>query len=68
MGSGASLEGVITHDKGERFREIRDSLQAIGFSKEVYPCNYIISHWKFCMNEVFQKSIHMQTLLFIHNC
>ena len=67
MGSGASLEGVITHDKGERFREIRDSLQAIGFSKEVYPCNYI-SHWKFCMSELsFPKSIHVQTL-FIHNC
>ena len=36
MGSGTVLEGAVTPEAGNRFREIRDSLQAIGFSKEVY--------------------------------
>lgn len=35
MGSGTVLEGAVTPETGNRFREIRDSLQAIGFSKEV---------------------------------
>jgi len=35
VGSGTGLEGAITSAMGERFRVIRDSLQAIGFSKDV---------------------------------
>jgi len=34
VGSGTGLEGAITPAMGERFRVIRDSLQAIGFSKD----------------------------------
>ena len=32
---GTVLEGAVSPEVGKRFREIRDSLQAIGFSKEV---------------------------------
>lgn len=32
---GTVLDGAVTPEVGKRFREIRDSLQAIGFSKEV---------------------------------
>ena len=35
VGSGTALEGAVTPEAGNRFQEIRDSLQAIGFSKEV---------------------------------
>ena len=32
---GTVLDGAVSPEVGKRFREIRDSLQAIGFSKEV---------------------------------
>ena len=34
------LDGAVTPEVGKRFSEIRDSLQAIGFSKEVCTVYY----------------------------
>ena len=34
-GCGESIEGVVTSEMGDRFQEVTDSLQAIGFTKQV---------------------------------
>ena len=34
-GCGESIEGVVTSEMSDRFQEVTDSLQAIGFTKQV---------------------------------
>ena len=64
VGSGTALEGAVTPEAGNRFQEIRDSLQAIGFSKEV--CT-VFHHVIVVVFIVSSNSTNMEYVIYNNN-